>query len=114
MITGMAIFPGLRDTYDQLDKIFKVLGTPNEEDWCGVTRLPGYKLHKLGQYKPRKLGHVWTRLHDVSQGEAMASALLQLDPQNRIGAENAMIHSYFNGLPKELVELPDGKKRNFD
>lgn len=24
MITGMAIFPGVRDTYDQLDKIFKV------------------------------------------------------------------------------------------
>lgn len=24
MITGMAIFPGIRDTYDQLDKIFKV------------------------------------------------------------------------------------------
>ncbi|KAI4470174.1 cell division protein kinase [Holotrichia oblita] len=109
MITGMAIFPGLRDTYDQLDKIFKVLGTPNEEDWPGVTRLPGYKLHKLGQYKPRKLGHVWTRLHDVSQGEAMASSLLQLDPQNRLGAEEAMTHSYFNGLPKELVELPDGK-----
>lgn len=28
MITGMAIFPGVRDTYDQLDKIFKV--SPNE------------------------------------------------------------------------------------
>lgn len=26
MITGMAIFPGVRDTYDQLDKIFKVRG----------------------------------------------------------------------------------------
>jgi cyclin-dependent kinase 14 len=30
MITGMAIFPGVRDTYDQLDKIFKVRGGRRE------------------------------------------------------------------------------------
>lgn len=48
MITGMPTFPGIRDTYDQLDKIFKILGTPTEETWPGVTHLPGYKLHMLG------------------------------------------------------------------
>lgn len=48
MITGMPTFPGIRDTYDQLDKIFKLLGTPTEETWRGVTHLPGYKPHKLG------------------------------------------------------------------
>lgn len=107
MITGMAIFPGVRDTNDQLDKIFKVLGTPVEEDWPGVTTLPGYKPHKLGQYRRRKLGLYWPRLHDVVQGEAMATALLQLDPAHRLGADDAMCHSYFNGLPKKLLELPD-------
>ncbi|XP_022913440.1 cyclin-dependent kinase 5 homolog isoform X3 [Onthophagus taurus] len=107
MIIGTAIFPGLRDTYDQLDKIFKVLGTPTEEDWPGVTRLPGYKAHKLGKYQPRKLGLYWPRLHDVVQGETMATALLQLDPQHRIGADQAMTHQYFSGLPKKLLELPD-------
>lgn len=49
MITGMPTFPGIRDTYDQLDKIFKILGTPTEETWPGVTHLPGYKLHMLGK-----------------------------------------------------------------
>lgn len=48
MITGMPTFPGIRDTYDQLDKIFKLLGTPTEETWTSVTHLPGYKPHKLG------------------------------------------------------------------
>lgn len=105
----MAIFPGVRDTYDQLDKIFKAIGTPTEDDWCGVTRLPGYKPHKLGFYPQRKLGLSWPRLHDVVQGEAMATALLQLDPANRIGADDAMCHLYFNGLPKKLLELPDGE-----
>lgn len=49
MITGMPTFPGIRDTYDQLDKIFKLLGTPTEETWTSVTHLPGYKPHKLGR-----------------------------------------------------------------
>lgn len=49
MITGMPTFPGIRDTYDQLDKIFKLLGTPVEETWSGVTHLPSYKPHKLGK-----------------------------------------------------------------
>ncbi|KAK9876798.1 hypothetical protein WA026_015036 [Henosepilachna vigintioctopunctata] len=107
MITGVAIFPGVRDTYDQLHKIFKVLGTPTEEDWEGVSRLPGYKPPKLTQYKPKKLGLVWPRLHDVLHGESMATALLQLNPNNRLGADDAMVHPYFAGLPKKLLELPD-------
>jgi serine/threonine protein kinase len=49
MITGMPTFPGIRDTFDQLDKIFKLLGTPVEETWSGVTHLPSYKPHKLGE-----------------------------------------------------------------
>lgn len=49
MVTGMPTFPGIRDTYDQLDKIFKLLGTPTEDTWQGVTHFPGYKPHKLGK-----------------------------------------------------------------
>lgn len=49
MVTGMPTFPGIRDTYDQLDKIFKLLGTPTEETWTSVTQFPGYKPHKLGK-----------------------------------------------------------------
>lgn len=49
MITGMPTFPGIRDTFDQLDKIFKLLGTPTEDTWQGVTHLPSYKPHKLGK-----------------------------------------------------------------
>lgn len=50
MITGMPTFPGIRDTYDQLDKIFKLLGTPTEDTWQGVSHLPGYKPNKLGEF----------------------------------------------------------------
>lgn len=46
-------------------------------------------------------------------GETMATALLQLDPQKRLGAEDAMTHRYFEGLPKKLLELPDGEFHHF-
>lgn len=39
---GRPLFPGT-DVDDQLKKIFKVLGTPTEESWPGVTQLPDYK-----------------------------------------------------------------------
>lgn len=35
MLTGGPVFPGVRDVSDQLDKIFRVLGTPTEKSWEG-------------------------------------------------------------------------------
>lgn len=42
MVAGTAIFPGVKDVYDQLDKIWRKLGTPTEETWPGVTSYPEY------------------------------------------------------------------------
>lgn len=39
----------------------------------------------------------------------MASALLQLNPDDRIGADDGLLHTYFAQLPKKLYELPDGE-----
>nr|CAD7444226.1 unnamed protein product [Timema bartmani] len=52
-----------------------ILGTPTEDDWDGVTHLPGYKNHKLGFYRGQKLGLSFPRLYDIMEGESMASAL---------------------------------------
>ncbi|XP_011304308.1 cyclin-dependent kinase 14 isoform X1 [Fopius arisanus] len=107
MLTGVPTFPGVRCTYDQLDKIFKILGTPTEETWPGVTRLQGYKPHRLAFYPLKKLGLSFPRLYDVAEGDSMASSLLQLNPDDRIDAEEALKHPYFASLPKKLYELPD-------
>lgn len=39
---GRPLFPG-SDVDDQLKRIFKLLGTPSEETWPGLTQLPDYK-----------------------------------------------------------------------
>ncbi|XP_065212065.1 cyclin-dependent kinase 14 isoform X2 [Planococcus citri] len=109
MITGMPSFPGVRDTVDQLEKIFRVLGTPTEKDWEGVTRLRGYRqnVEKIGFHRGMKLGYEFPRLYDIAEGEALASAFLQMQPEKRISADDAMRHKYFHNFPKELYELPD-------
>ncbi|KAF9380923.1 cyclin-dependent serine/threonine protein kinase, partial [Podila verticillata] len=42
MASGRPLFPG-SSVKDQLLKIFKILGTPTEETWPGVSRLPEYR-----------------------------------------------------------------------
>ncbi|KAA3681772.1 cyclin-dependent kinase 14 [Paragonimus westermani] len=43
MVSGVATFPGSKDSIDQLDKIFRIMGTPTEATWRGVSKLPKYK-----------------------------------------------------------------------
>lgn len=42
LFIGRPLFPG-SDVDDQLRRIFKLLGTPNEETWPGMSQLPDYK-----------------------------------------------------------------------
>ncbi|KAK2562048.1 Cyclin-dependent kinase 5 [Acropora cervicornis] len=64
---GRPLFPG-GDVDDQLRRIFKVLGPPNEETWPNASKLPDYK------------------------------KLLVLNPAQRISAEDAMPHHFFSDL----------------
>ena len=43
MLTNVALFAGDSEI-DQLFKIFRVLGTPTEETWPGVSQLSGIKI----------------------------------------------------------------------
>lgn len=47
MISGAAAFPGVKDSNDQLDKIWKVLGTPSTKDWDQLIFLPHFKSRKI-------------------------------------------------------------------
>ncbi|XP_026480878.1 LOW QUALITY PROTEIN: cyclin-dependent kinase 14-like [Ctenocephalides felis] len=107
MVTGLPTFPGVRDTQDQLLKIFKILGTPTEQTWPGVSRLPSYKPRKFISFRSRRLGLSFPRLHDSPDGESVAESLLQLNPDDRIGADECLKHRYFSSLPPKLHELPD-------
>ncbi|XP_045525541.1 cyclin-dependent kinase 14 isoform X1 [Pieris brassicae] len=110
MLCGVPTFPGVRDTNDQLDKIFKVLGTPTEESWSGVTRLPGLRTHiaRWGWCAARPLASAFPRMRDAGRdAQRLAAALLQPDPTRRLSAPRAMRHDYFAELSSRLSDLPD-------
>lgn len=43
---GRPLFPG-NDVDEQLKRIFKLVGTPNELSWPGITKLPEYKVRMV-------------------------------------------------------------------
>ena len=105
MLNGYPCFPGVRDIFDQLDKIFRVVGTPSEETWPGVSRLPNYRPHKLCYYRPVSLARAWPRLHHLSFAEHLVNMMLQPRASKRVSAEQALRHRYFSDLPPSLHSL---------
>lgn len=92
MCTGQTLFRGDSEI-DQLFRIFRTLGTPDERCWKGVRLLPDFK-----DTFPR-----WTAA-DLSQllGDALdpdgldlIRRLLAYDPSLRLSARKALTHRFF-------------------
>eukprot|EP00105_Crassostrea_gigas_P029807 XP_011451861.1 PREDICTED: cyclin-dependent kinase 14 [Crassostrea gigas] len=114
MISGSATFPGMKDAYDQLDKIFRVLGTPTENTWEGVSKYPQYKIKKFVMYpKLSSLSEAIPKLVFIPHAESLAVQFLQMIPSRRVYAHQALHHEYFGDLPPKLFELPDGMQVHF-
>jgi cell division cycle 2-like protein len=99
------LLPG-KSEHEQLDMIFKLLGTPTEEVWPGWTHLPGakliYKRHPASSLR-YALGLGTTPFGDapfVSEaGMSLLRGLLTLDPAQRLNAVDALSHKWFQESP---------------
>jgi len=94
MANGRPLFPGSSEK-DQLNRIFKLLGTPTKQIWPSMVELPEYK-ENLPFYPPQNLKSLVRRLD--ANGIDLLSRMLQYDPAKRISAEQAMQHPYFKDL----------------
>ncbi|KAI2804511.1 Cyclin-dependent kinase 14 [Blomia tropicalis] len=106
MVCGAPAFPGLKDTIDQLDKIFRVFGTPS------LSYLEQYQTTETIDfsqcaYVAQTLGQSFPKLTQMNQAESLARSFLNLEPRNRISARDALHHPFFSDLPSKLYELPD-------
>ena len=102
------IFPGTSDM-DQLQKIAIIMGSPDESNWPGVTNIRNYFPIEV-QPPPPLASHF-----PAASKEAIAliTSMLQLCPERRISAREALAHPYFHQdtMPKEtpLADLPRPK-----
>ncbi|XP_010931414.1 cyclin-dependent kinase B1-1 isoform X2 [Elaeis guineensis] len=95
MVRRQALFPGDSEL-QQLLHIFRLLGTPTEEQWPGVSTLRDW--HEYPQWEPQNLARAVPGLE--AEGVDLLSKMLQHDPANRISAKAAMEHPYFDSLDK--------------
>lgn len=98
LITKQALFPGDSEL-QQLLLIFRLLGTPNEKVWPGVSQLKNW--HEYPQWTPQKLSTAVPNLD--ADGLDLLAKMLQYEPAKRISAKKAMEHPYFDDLDKSSL-----------
>ncbi|KAH9610576.1 hypothetical protein KSS87_003336 [Heliosperma pusillum] len=111
--------------FDQLDKIFKILGTPNETIWPGIKKLPGLKVNFVKHQLPALVDSglaFWPNWYNQLRkkfpatsftgcpvlsdaGFDLLNRLLTYDPEKRITANAALRHEWFREVP-----LPKSKE----
>ncbi|GAX15894.1 cell division cycle 2-like [Fistulifera solaris] len=97
-----AVMPG-QGELDQIDKIFSLLGGPNETTWPSFDKLPNAGLFRwkssdvpqLSQKFPVAQPLAGGRSFLDADGFALLEGLLALDPSQRLTATNALQHPYF-------------------
>ena len=99
MLTRKPLFQGDSEI-DQLFRMFRILKTPTEDIWHGVTQMPDYK----------PSFPCWTQYNLKQQVKNMDSAAFDLlqktlvyDPALRISAKEMLEHKYFESLDTSLV-----------
>lgn len=94
MFTGRPLFPGTTNE-DQIIRIFRIMGTPTERTWPGLTQYPEYKT-TWQMYATQNLASILQQID--ATGIDLLQRMLQLRPELRISASEALQHPWFNDL----------------
>ncbi len=81
----------------QIFKIFKMLGTPNEETWQGFKDLPEMKM-SFPKWKVQGNDNIRAACKNMDEAAIdLLTQLVQIEPGKRISAKAALKHPYFDG-----------------
>ena len=99
MHNGRPLFPGSNDS-DQLESIFKALGTPDESVFAGVD-IPETANNSFKRFPtPESFAHLVPGLN--ADGVDLLSRMLRFDPNTRISARETLEHPFFADLPAAM------------
>lgn len=107
MATAQALFPGDSEI-DTIFKMFRVLGTPTEEVWPGVSQLRDFKQETFPKWYDTHLADV--KLAGPSLGDAGIDILqqcLRFNPVERPSARRLLPHDFFAHDSSDAGNLMD-------
>lgn len=87
---------------DQLYRIFRQFGTPDETVWKSINQLPDYK-DSFPQWERQVLSHRILSDHDAHD---LFLKMTKYDPDERISARDALNHKYFDNVALVPIALP--------
>jgi len=100
MATHKVLFKGDSEI-DQLFQIFRILGTPDEETWPGVCKLPDYK-STFPKWIKQSVSKFNPQLGD--DGIDLLQKMLIYRPEERVTAKLALTHPFFRDV--QIVKPP--------
>jgi cell division cycle 2-like protein len=121
MLSRDPMFKGKNEA-DQVDKIFKVLGSPDNRNWPGFSVLPHAKNFNFTKKAPNNLRKQFSEDRLSASGLDLMNRLLGYCPEKRITAREALEHTYWEEMPvmKDTDLMPtwpsrtDGRKGRKD
>uniref|UniRef100_A0AAY5EL55 cyclin-dependent kinase n=1 Tax=Electrophorus electricus TaxID=8005 RepID=A0AAY5EL55_ELEEL len=108
MAAGRPLFPG-STVEDELHLIFRLLGTPTEDNWPGISSIEEFKSYNFPKYKPQPFINHAPRYSCSSLSPCLLFLLScsQYESKKRISADDSMKQSYFKSLGMRVHTLPE-------
>ncbi|KAF6201258.1 hypothetical protein GE061_005705, partial [Apolygus lucorum] len=91
------LFTG-KSEQDQLNKIFRTLGTPNETIWPGYSRLPAVQKMTFAEFPVSTLKSKF-RVNPSDSCFDLLNGFLTYNPATRLTADKSLSHDYFREVP---------------
>uniref|UniRef100_A0AAZ3QTZ6 cyclin-dependent kinase n=1 Tax=Oncorhynchus tshawytscha TaxID=74940 RepID=A0AAZ3QTZ6_ONCTS len=104
MAAGRPLFPG-STVEDELHLIFRLLGTPSEDSWPGISGVDEFKSYNFPKYKPQPFINHAPRLDTEVCWLTVGLPPLQYESKRRISADEAMKQAYFKSLGPRVHTL---------
>jgi len=95
------LFPG-KSEVDELNRIFKLLGTPSDSTWPGYKDLPRVQKMKFVDYPIDHLRQKFPESMLSETGLQFLKSLLCYDPRRRVNCEKALESEYFREDPRAI------------
>lgn len=100
MVNGKPLFTGMNEK-DQLQKIFKLLGSPTKESAPTMVDNPDLKKLEMPLFEGKKISMLCPRLDPV--GCELLEKMLVIDPSKRISADDILKHPWLRDVPTTLL-----------